>query len=311
MARLFFLSIAVIVLAGCVTRIDPTRPISKDLPLSYIDLVEIKKGAEEHKEVLKTYKFYNQTELDMYIATIGNRLVAISERPHLPYKFFVLADDRVDIFSVAGGYVYITRGMLEFVNSEAELAAVLAHEVAHVASGAHTPEIEGKLSKKQIFFKTVKLGAAAAAGAAGSIVGGPAGTVAEGAVGGMSDALPSIRKQFQKSEEIEADRKALTYLAKTNYDPRELARFLDKVSTIKISDVLTYINFLNSHPPYEERREEVKEILDDINFKNKNFEVREERFASIRTVTLHFDNIHTNTTEAIAQVIVADPKSVS
>ncbi len=313
MLRLFT-PIIVVALAGCgVTHVDPYRPMSQNLPLSYADLAEIKDGSEKHEEVVKNHKFYRNPELEMYVSGIGYRLAAVSERPHLPYRFYILNDDKVDIFSLGGGYIYITRGMLEFVGSEAELAAVLAHEIAHVASGVHTPKVKSlKMTKKQIFMKAMQLGATAAAGAAGGIVGGgAAGNITSKAVDGVQTAMPEIRKYFQKEDELAADRKAVFYLIKANYDPRELGKFLDRVSKINVGDVVRYIDFLNSHPPYFERRAELEKVLGEVNFKDKSFELREERFVSIRMMTMHFDNVKTDSTEKLAQAAPIEAKAVS
>ena len=296
------LIITVLVTAGCGTirRTDPTRPMSHDLPLSYMDLAEIKEGSEDHKKISEKYKFYNQPELTQYITNIGYRLASVSERPHLPYQFFVLDDERVDTFSAGGGYIYITKGMLEFVDSEAELASVLAHEIAHVASYTHTPKIEQPPTKKQLFLKAVSAGTLAAAGMASNFVSGPAGEIASKSTGKIAkEAIPEIRKRFQKSEELEADRKAGLYLQGANYDPRELLRFLDKLSKVKILEIERYINFMNGHPPYEERRELLREMINGIDFNKHTFELRNERFSSIRTVTMGFDHAKANTPEVV------------
>ena len=300
-------------LTGCATHIDPSRPISRDLPLSYIDLAEIKAGSEDHKKVLENYKFYNQPELTQYVTSIGYRLASVSERPHLPYQFFILDDNRVDMFSVGGGYIYVTKGLLEFVDSEAELAAVLAHEIAHVATGAHTPKVEQRPTKTQMFMRAMTMGAGAAAGVASGFVSGPAGKIASKSTDGiMKEVIPEIRKQFKKSDELEADRRAVLYLREANYDPRELLRFLDKLSKIRILGIEQYINFLNAHPPYEERREVLKEMLGGIDFKDHSFTLRNERFVSIRMMTMHFDNVRTGaTSEKIVQAASVDPKPVS
>lgn len=298
---------------GCsVTHVDPHRPMSSDLPLSYADLAEIKEGSEGHEEVAKVHKFFRHAELEMYISGIGYRLVAVSERPNLPYHFYILDDDKVDIFSLGGGYVYITKGMLEFVGSEAELAAVLSHEIAHVAAGAHTPKVKSyKMSKKQMFVKAMRIGAVAAMGAAGGAVGGTAGDVASKAVDGIQASMPEVRKYFQKEDELSADRQAVNYLIKANYDPRELERFIDKLSKIQISDVVKYIDFLNSHPPYFERRTELQEVLKEVDFKKKSFELRNERFVSIRMMTMHFDNVKTTASGTSLKLDPVESKAIS
>lgn len=289
--------------AGCATHVDPGRPFSKDFPLSYTDVFEIKESAAKHKEILQEHKLYLQPELNLYITGIGYRLVAASERSQLPYHFFVLDEDAVDLFSEGGGYVYITRGMLEFVDSEAELAGALAHEIAHIASGAYTPEVKvKKTTKKQLFFKAVGTGVGAAAGAAGSIVGGAVGDITGKAMDEAKDVVPSIRRQFQMSDELKADKRAMLFLMKNDYDPRDYARFLDKISKVHVADIMTYINYLNSHPPYEERRELMAEMMKEINFATREFHSFSERFAEIRTATVPMGEVYISASQVLAEV---------
>ncbi|PIQ86424.1 MAG: hypothetical protein COV74_05020 [Candidatus Omnitrophica bacterium CG11_big_fil_rev_8_21_14_0_20_45_26] len=292
---------SLLILVGCSSKqVDYYRPMSDELPLSYADLAEIREGSEQHEEIVKNNKFYRQPEMQQYLMSIGYRLAAVSERPHLPYKFFIVDDSRVDAFSAGGGYIYVTKGMLEFVDSEAELAAVLAHEIAHVAAGVHTPKVEHKMTKKRMFFQAMKIGAGAAAAAAGGMVGGPAGTVAENAVSGIEGSLPGIRKHFQVNDELTADRNAVFYLAKTNYDPRELLKFVEKLSQIDVQNITKYIYFLNSHPPYEERRNQLHELLADINFEKRSMNVYEDRYMSIRMMTMYMDSISAPPNKSIA-----------
>ncbi len=299
--------------AGCAAKhIDLTRPISRDLPLSYVDLAEIKLGAEQHREVLKKYKFFNQPQLEQYVTSVGYRLASVSERPHLPYQFFILDDENIDMFSLGGGYIYVTKGLLEFVDSEAELAAVLAHEVAHIAAGVHTPSIEHPMTNKEMFMKALTAGTGVAMGAAGSMVGGPAGKIASRSADKVvGEVVPEIRKRFKKSDELVADQKAVLYLQKAHYDPRELLKFLDKLSRIKILGIDRYIDFLNAHPPYEERRELLREMLANINFKQESYQLRGERFVSIRTMTMELDQVKTVASDAMTQTAVVDTKPVS
>lgn len=296
-------------LTGCATHVDPGRPFSKDFPLSYTDVFEIKESAAKHREILGQHKLYLQPELALYVTGIGYRLVAASNRPHLPYHFFILDEDEVDLYSVGGGYVYVTRGLLEFVDSEAELAGALAHEIAHISAGAYTPEIkEKKRTKKQLFFRAVGTGVGAAAGAVGSIVGGPVGDAAGSAMGEVKDAVPSIRRQFQASEELKTDEQAMLYLLKTNYDPRDYARYLDKLSKIHVADIMAYINYLSSHPPYEERQALVAEMLQGINFKAREFKSFSERFIEVRASMLPVGEVRISAPQILGEAPpAADP----
>jgi len=285
--------------SSTIKQVDRHRPISRDLPLSFADLAEIRVGSEEHAETVKQYRFYRNAELEQYLMSIGYRLASVSERPYLPYQFFIIDDDRINVFSAGGGYIYVTKGLLEFVDSEAELAAVLAHQIAHVAAGAHAVNVKAKRTKKSMFIKAMKVGAAAAAGAAGGMVGGPAGTVASQAIPGMKDVLPDIKDHFAIDEALLADRKAVLYMTKTNYDPRALLQFIDKLSRIDVQEIVRYIYLLNAHPPYQERRDQLEKMLREINFSKRTLHLYQDRYSSIRMMTMYFDSVGPNPSEAL------------
>ena len=95
---------------------------------------EIALGRQTDPEVLQTYGRYEDANLDAYVAGLGNRLGGLSHRPELAYSVKVVDSDVVNAFAIPGGYVYLTRGMLTYLNNEAELAGVMGHEIGHIAA---------------------------------------------------------------------------------------------------------------------------------------------------------------------------------
>ncbi|HIO96708.1 MAG TPA: peptidase M48 Ste24p, partial [Leucothrix sp.] len=95
---------------------------------------ELAMGAQAHKSVLKQYKRYNNPALQSYVNNIGQVLARKSHRNNIPYKFTVLDDPSVNAFALPGGYIYVTTGILAYLNSEGELAGVLGHEIGHVTA---------------------------------------------------------------------------------------------------------------------------------------------------------------------------------
>jgi len=95
---------------------------------------EIALGRKTHKEILQQYSVYDNPELQAYVTGIGEDLAKNSHRNNLIYRFTVLDSKDVNAFALPGGYIYITRGLLAYLNSEAELAAVLGHEIGHVTA---------------------------------------------------------------------------------------------------------------------------------------------------------------------------------
>ena len=79
---------------------------------------------------------YDDERLGRYVSDIGGRLAALSHRPHLPWTFTIVDQQAVNAFALPGGFIYITRGILPYLDDEAELAGVLGHEIAHVTARA-------------------------------------------------------------------------------------------------------------------------------------------------------------------------------
>src|SRR4030067_1118533 len=92
---------------------------------------ELRLGRENDTEIRKQYGVYANAPLQAYVQQLGERLAAKSHRPQLKYTFTVLDSPEVNAFALPGGYIYITRGLMAHLNSEAELAAVLGVQVCH------------------------------------------------------------------------------------------------------------------------------------------------------------------------------------
>ena len=112
-----------------------TNPVTgeKDLILLNED-EEAELGRSSHKQIMKMYSSYNNPELLNYVTDLGEKLAAVSHRKELIYHWNVLDSPQVNAFAVPGGYVYITRGMLAYLGSEAELCGVLGHELGHITA---------------------------------------------------------------------------------------------------------------------------------------------------------------------------------
>src|SRR6186997_2259753 len=95
---------------------------------------EIKIGEEVARQVMQQYKPYDNHGLQEYVQAVGEKVAKVSDRPNLKYTFTILDTEEVNAFAVPGGHIFVARGLLAYLNSEAELAAVLGHEVGHCAA---------------------------------------------------------------------------------------------------------------------------------------------------------------------------------
>lgn len=204
---------------------------------------ELTTGGQEHEKIIRTYgEKYEGTPLQAYVNSVGQRIVKNTERKDVQYKFYVLDTPDINAFALPGGYIYVTRGLLALVNSEAELAGVLAHEAGHIAA-RHSAE---RYSRGVL----TSIGAAALAVALDS-------SDASQALG-LGSQLYTMK--YSRDQETEADMLGVRYLAKAGYDPQAMARFLEDMDrSAKLDARLAGIankgefDFFSTHPQTEDR----------------------------------------------------------
>ena len=95
---------------------------------------EIQMGREYNAQILRQYQIYEDEKIQNYVQSIGESLAKKSHRPNLIYRFTVLDSPEINAFALPGGYIYINRGLMAYMSSEEELAAVLGHEIGHVTA---------------------------------------------------------------------------------------------------------------------------------------------------------------------------------
>ena len=207
MPPLFF-GLALAMLAGCAQ--NPVTGQSDFVMMS--ESQEIASGRQYDEQVIKKqYKVYESKALQDYVNSVGQRLAKQSHRPALKFRFTVLDTPEINAFALPGGFVYITRGILAYLNSEAELAAVLGHEIGHVTarhpvrqqSAAQATNIG--LTIASIFVPQINTNI---------------GQNLSNVVGG------AILSGYGREQELEADRLGAIYLARTDYDPQAIIRVL-------------------------------------------------------------------------------------
>ena len=224
---------------------------------------EIEIGKEGNKAVLQKYRAYNNPDLQKYVNYVGNKLAEKGDRPNLKYSFLVLDSDEVNAFALPGGYIYITRGLMAYLNSEAELAAVLGHEIGHVtARHAARQESASKLADIGTTLAAI-LGAMYAPGLNPN--------VSKDLLNVGSSALLS---GYGRDFELEADQIGAQLLAKTGYDPHAI---IDVLSTLKEQESYefklarieerkphVYHGLFASHPDNDTRLKEVIGTADQL-----------------------------------------------
>jgi predicted Zn-dependent protease len=198
---------------------------------------EIKLGSETDVQVIKEYGIYEDPKLTAYLNDICQRIGRISHRPNLTYNFKIVDVSVVNAFAVPGGYVYFTRGILASLNSEAELAGVMGHEIGHITA-RHSAS---QYSKAQ--FAQLGLGV---------------GMVFAEKIPGLSELAQlgagMLFLRFSRDNEREADDLGVAYSSKAGYDATQMANFFETLERMNPgSDRSGLPSWFSTHPNPEDR----------------------------------------------------------
>jgi predicted Zn-dependent protease len=154
--------------------------------------------------VIRAYGVYEDQALQEYVNGIGQRLAKLSHRPELEFHFTVIDSEEINAFAIPGGYVYITRGIMAYLNSEAELAGVIGHEIGHV-----TARHSIKQQSQSAITNILGMGAAIFTGS---------GAVADLAgIGGEA-----LLRGYGRDMELQADGLGAQYIARAGYNPQAM-----------------------------------------------------------------------------------------
>jgi predicted Zn-dependent protease len=182
---------------------------------------------------------YNNATVRQFVEDIGERLVAVGDRPDLPFTFQVVNDSSINAFATLGGFVYVNTGLIALAENEAELAGVIAHEIGHI-------------TEKHVIDRMKQ--AAIARGVAGSV--GLDDSVLVSIGYDLALSLPSSR-----GAEYEADEVGLAMLTGAGYAPSGIVTFFEKLAAASGSGRPP--TFLSTHPATESRIDRLNRQIDE------------------------------------------------
>jgi predicted Zn-dependent protease len=255
---LLFRRIAVIALGALSLADCASNPVSggKDFVLMS-EQQEIQMGEQAHQDILKEYAALDNPGLQAYVNGIGQNLAKHSHRPELQWTFTVLDSPDVNAFALPGGYVYITRGLMAYLNSEAELAGVLGHEIGHVTARHGV--------RQQSASTVAGLGAML-----GSVL--VPGMNNQAGAGMMQSVAQAWTAGYGRDHELESDRLGAQYLAKTGYDPQAMIAVIGVLKNQELFDAEqakregrephSYHGTFATHPSNDAR---LKQVVDEAN----------------------------------------------
>ncbi|HWR49474.1 MAG TPA: M48 family metalloprotease [Bryobacteraceae bacterium] len=207
---------------------------------------DVQLGKEAAGEIEKQVTVINHPELNAYLQSIGKRLADSPEAAGYPYTFKLVADKSINAFALPGGPTYVNTGLIAAADNEAQLAGVIAHEISHVALRHGT----NQASKAQLVQLPAVL-AGSLAGNSGSILGGLTQL-------GIGLGANSVLLKFSRTAETEADLLGARMLARSGWNPVEMARFFEKLQAEGGSRMP---QFLSSHPDPGNRQRTIEQDI--------------------------------------------------
>ncbi|MBN2409751.1 MAG: M48 family metalloprotease [Candidatus Aminicenantes bacterium] len=237
----FWIFLLVIGLIGCAV-----NPVTGKKELSLIsESQEVALGKQTDVEIRQQYGVYDDADLNSYVQAVGQSLARHTHRPQLPYQFAVLDTPVVNAFAVPGGYIYVTRGILALMRSEAELAVVLGHELGHV-NARHSVRRMSQMMLAQV----------------GLVVGSVLSETFAKAANLAGVGVQLLFLKYSRDDEYQADTLGVEYARKGIYDPGKMIPFfasLEKLGDLSGGRALP--GFLSTHPLTKDRIERVKQML--------------------------------------------------
>ena len=223
-----------VTLAACAT-----NPVSGKKQISMLsEAEELAIGQQQDAEVRREMGVYSDSALQRYVSDVGLRLAATSHRPNLPWTFTIVDSPAINAFALPGGYIYITRGILPYLDDESELAGVVGHEIGHVtarhAAQAYTRQAEANigLTILSIFVPGTR----------------PFSDLSASGLG-------VLFLRNSRENELEADRLGVEYGSNAGWDPEGVPRFLSTLQRVDSLSERGVPNWLSTHPAPESRVE--------------------------------------------------------
>jgi predicted Zn-dependent protease len=261
MPRILCAAAACAAFAACVR-----NPATGNLQLNLIsESQEIEMGKQAAQQVEQSIGLYKDPKVESYVAKLGQTLSQETNRKNLPWQFHVVEDAAVNAFALPGGPVYVTRGILATLMTEAELAGVMGHECGHIAARHSANQI----SKAELAQLGLGLG---------SVLSPQIAQLSQIAGAG----LQVLFLKFSRDDERQADKLGFAYMAKAGYDARQMVdvfRTLDRVS--KLAGAGKLPEWLQTHPNPENREKDAEARLKELKVDWSKAKVNRDQYLAV------------------------------
>lgn len=223
-----------------------TNPVTGRKEISLVsESQEIAAGRQAKAAVAIEYGLYEHAGWTSRVDSIGQAMARISHRPDLPWEFHVIDDPTVNAFAAPGGFIYVTRGILGYLESEAQLAGVVGHEIGHVTARHYARSA----SRQQL----AGLGLAI-----GSIVSESIARYGQA----VQEGLTLLFLKYSRDQETQADELGVEYSIKAGFDPREMPATYRTLARISASSGARLPAYLSTHPDPSDREVTVRALAE-------------------------------------------------
>ncbi len=196
---------------------------------------EVEIGRQVASEVESEEKILRNSTVQDYVNNVGQKIAGVCDRTDVEYKFKVIDKEDINAFACPGGFIYVYTGLLETLDNEAQLAAILAHEISHVVA-------RHSIKKLQNIYGYSILAQIAL------------GDKAEGATGDIVNvAAMLILQGYSRDNEFEADKYGILYARNAGYNPRGMIQVFEKFEKMEGNPPPAVLGLLSSHPPAGDR----------------------------------------------------------
>ena len=231
MKRLLLVPILLIFVISCAT----TGPGGKKSLILIPTETEVELGKDVVKEVESTEKVLTNQEVQNYVNKVGRKVAKVCDRKDVTYSFKVLDSEEINAFACPGGFIYIYKGLMKQMDNEAQLAAVLAHEVGHIVARHSIKRLQA------IYGYSIVMEVAL-----GEKMGQTARQMVDAAAG-------VILLGYGRENEYEADEYGILYAKKAGYNPKGMVQVFEKFKKMEGRRPSTFEKLLMSHPPASDR----------------------------------------------------------
>jgi len=230
-----------IFLSGCATEYNSATGQQETVYMSRES--EIKKGRAISKSIEKKFESVDNWQLQNKVEQIGQRLAVVCDRKDISYHFEILKEKDVNAFALPGGYVYMFEGLLEELETEDEIAAVLSHEIGHITAKHFPKRQHGSIGYQALLILISQMQADPVS--------------KKKAYAAINELIMS----YSREDEIEADKLSVKYMASAGFDPEAILSVLEKLRRINYEKPIRQKSHWRTHPYIDDRIKAVRELI--------------------------------------------------